>query len=298
MIVRSDIAKSLEYGGKAQFLDGRQAWPSRRSLIANEVTSTGKSETYLGLGAHPMPVEAKDLVQVRGLTERYIEIENKPWEVTLAVEHRAINDDRVGHVLPWMKAAGQRFEQHMDKLCFQALNGGDGSTYGGLCYDGNEYFDTQHADTGADYTTVQSNVNALTLNLDNFNTVWVAAMAFRDSRGEKVEIPFDLLVVPPALMVMAAQICDNELAYDTANREINPYAGKFRYAVSPHLDATAWTISSTITVDKPIIFQLREGPSMEVWDDENLANAVRYYKWYGRYWLGYGDWRLAVMGNT
>lgn len=299
MIVRSDIAKSLEYGGKAQFLEGRGAWPLQRNLIASPATSTGKKEMYLGLGAHPMPIEARDRVVIRGLAEKYIEIENKDWEVTLAVSHNAINDDRVGHVLPWMRSAGSRFEQHMDKLCFQALDAGDGTTYG-LCYDGQYYFDVDHADAKSDYTTAQGNLGTSTLNLDNFNTIWVLAKAFKDDRGELVDMPFDLLIVPPALVTVAAQICDNREAYDTANREINPWAGKFRYIVSPYLGSTAWILACSLLPDKPIIFQLRQGPEMVVWDDESVAaeGGVRLFKWTARYQVGYGDWRLAYMGKT
>ena len=299
MIVRTDIAKSLEYGGRAQFLEAARAWPSNRALIASPATSAGKEETYIGLGAHPMPVKARGEVQVRGLNEKGITIVNEDWEVTLGVSHNAINDDRVGHVLPWMSSAGMRFEQHMDKRCFQALDAGDAATYG-LCYDGNEFFDAAHADSGAEYTTAQSNVGALTLNLDNLNTTWVLAKALKDARGEFVDMPFDLLVVGPALMVVASQICDNNLAYDTANREINPYEGQFRYIVNPNMSATAWVIACSLLPEKPIIFQLREAPKMTVWDDETIAQGggLRYLKWTARYEVGYADWRTAYMGNT
>ena len=299
MIVRSDIAKSLEYGSKAQFLEGRDAWPIQRGLVSSQAVSTGKSEVYVGLGAHPMPVEAVDRVRVRGLTERTIEITNKGWEVTLGVSHNAINDDRVGHVLPWMRNAGMRFEQHMDQRVFKALDGGDSTTYG-KCYDTQDFFDSDHADIGADYTTSQDNEAALTLSLDNFNTAWIAAKAFKDDRGEYVNVPYDLLVVGPALMTLASQICDNEHAYDTGNREVNPYQGKFRYIVNPNINSTAWFITCSLLPSKPIIFQLREAPRMSVWDDEAIAfeGGMRYFKWYSQYEVGYGDWRLAYMGNT
>jgi phage major head subunit gpT-like protein len=299
MIVRSDIAKSLEYGGRAQFLEGRGAWPVQRNLIASPATSTGKKETYLGLGAFPMPIEARDKVVARGLIEKYIEIENKDWEATLAISHNAINDDRVGHVLPWCRSAGSRFEQHMDKLCFQALDAGDAATYG-LCYDGLYYFSASHTEAKADYTTVQSNLGTTTLSLDGFNTIWVLAKALKDDRGELVDMPFDLLIVPPALVTVAAQICDNREAYDTANREINPWAGKFRYVVSPYLGSTAWILACSTVADKPIIFQQRQAPELTVWDDETIVadGGVRYFKWFARYQVGFGDWRLAYMGKT
>jgi len=299
MIVRSDIAKSLEYGAKASFLEGRNAWPVKRNLIASDATSTGKEETYVGLGSHPMPIEAGGRITPRGLVERNVKITNKDWEVTLAVSHNAINDDRAGHVLPWMRKAGLKFEQHMDYLCFAALDAGDGTTYGS-CYDTQYYFDSDHADIGADYTTAQGNLGTTTLTLDGFNTIWVAAKAFRDDRGELVDIPFDLLVVPPALLSVGAQICNNAQAYDTANREINPYAGQIRLLVSPYLGTTAWVLACSLYPDKPIIFQLRQAPELTVWDDEEVTaeGGVRYFKWMARYNIGYGDWRLAYMGKT
>lgn len=299
MIFRTDIAKSLEYGAKASFLEGRNLWTPTRDLIADAAPqSTGKDETYVGLGDPPMPVENKGELQVRGLHERHITIENKDWEVTLAVTHNAINDDRVGHLVPWMRKAGMRFEQHMDKRCWQALNGGDGSTYG-LCYDGNEFFDTQHADSGAEYTTVQSNLSTTTLDLDGFNTVWKLAAVLKDSRGEYLEVPFDLLTVSQTNRVVAAQITDNEQAYDTGNREMNPFTGEFRHHWTPHFDTNAWVISCTLAGFRPIIFQLREGPTLTVWDDENAPEGgVRYFKWFSRYEVGYSNWRYAFMGKT
>ena len=39
----------------------------------------------------------------------------------------------------------------MDKLVFQALNGGDGSTYG-LCYDGQNYFSSSIPGAGVSYS--------------------------------------------------------------------------------------------------------------------------------------------------
>ena len=299
MITRTDIAKSLEYGVKAAFLEGRDLWTPTRDLIAEPATSTGKEETHVGLADPPMPVEAVDQVQVRGLKERYITIENKDWETTLAITHNAINDDRVGHVVPWMRKAGTRFEQHMDKRCWQALNGGDGDAYG-LCYDGQYFFDTDHVDEGAEYVTAQSNLGTTTLTLDGFNTIWIAAQGILDSRGEYLEIPFDLLTVSPTLMTVAAQICNNENAYDTGNREVNPFNGKFRYHHSAHMGAASWAISCTLPGFRPIIFQLRQKPELVVWDDHMVAmgSGIRYMKWSARYEIGYANWRYAYLGKT
>lgn len=299
MIARSDIAKSLEYGVKAAFLEGRNLWTPTRDLIAESVTSSGKEETYVGLADPPMPVEAVDQAQVRGLKERHITITNKNWEATLAITHNAINDDRVGHVVPWMRKAGMRFEQAMDKRCWAALNAGDASTYG-LCYDGQYFFDDDHVDKGAEYVTAQANLGTTTLDLDGFNIIRIAALALLDSRGEYQEVPYDLLTCSPTLMPVASQICNNEHAYDTGNREMNPFNGKYRYHESQHMGTTSWVISCTLPGFKPIIFQLRQSPQLVVWDDHMtvMEGGIRYMQWTARYELGYANWRYAFMSKT
>lgn len=295
-IMRPDIAKSLEYGVKAGFLDARSAYARKSTLFAYATESTGKQETYVGLGANPMPREFKDTIVPQGLAERNIIIVNKDWEISLAVEDNAINDDRVGHVLQWARDGGMNFERHMDKLALQALNGGDGATYG-LCYDGQYFFDTDHVDPHARYTTNQSNNLTLgTLTFDNFNTAYVAALNFLDDMGEPADIVPDLLVVAPALKQAAAQICVNSEKAGTANRDINPFAGEMQYLVSPYLDSTAWILVASGFATKPIIFQMRQQPELEI--VRKGENNVSIYKFMARYNVGYGNWRLALMGNS
>lgn len=296
-IYREDIAQHLEYGVRTGFLKGQNTYTPMRSAIAAETTSTGKKEDYADLGTIPMPVETADLPTVRGTHEVSITVTNKDWDITIAISHNAINDDRVGNLDMWARQAGRNFERHMDKLCFLALNAGDGSTYG-LCYDGQNLFSNSHADAGAEYTTAQDNLNGLTLTLDNYETVSVAANLFMDGRGEYVGYNHDLLIVPPALRRTGAQIVDNEWAYDTGNRERNPYNGD-RMMVIPWLDATAWFKVASGEMVKPIIFQLRQAPDLSVWDNEMAAEGgVRYYKFFARYYIGYGDWRTAICGNS
>lgn len=297
-IFREDVAAHLEYGIKTGFLKGQKTYTPVRQLIAQETTSSGKQEDYADLGAVPMPVEYADMVQVRGTHEVSLTITNKDWEVTIGITHNAINDNRVGNLETWARQAGRNFEKHMDKLVFLALNAGDGTTYG-KCYDGLSLFNDSHYDPGAEYTTTQDNKYALTLSLDNFETVKVAAARFKDGRGEYVGYDHDLLIVPPDLERIAAQITGNEWAYDTANREINPYNGKVRMLVNPWLDTTAWFLVASGEIVKPIIFQLRQAPKLSIWDDEKAAEGgVRFFKFHARYYVGYGDWRTAIMGNT
>lgn len=322
MITRTDILTRLERGVRAGFLRGSAEYKPMRAAFTRETGSDGAFEQYSDMGASPWPRQATGVlgsggtdsrtgaqvtgsmgggsnVVVWGGAESAQLIYNLDWDVTIGIEHNAINDDRIGGLEQWARNAGQRFQQHMDYLCFQALNAGDASTYG-LAYDGQNFFSNSHADPGAEYTTAQDNLYALALSLDNFETVKVAGANFKDDRGQPAGYNHRLLIVPPELERTAAQIVTNREAYDTSNREINPYAGSVRGITAPggYLDSTAWVLIDDSQVSKPITLQVRERPQLVWWDDQEHTPAVRYYKWISRYNVGYGDWRLALMGNS
>ena len=298
-IFRNDVAQSLEYGVRTGFLKGQKTYAPVRSAFVRETTSTGKEEDYSDVGTVPMPVAYDDMVSVRGTHEVSLTITNKDYEITIGISHNAINDNRVGNLDTWARQAGRNFEKHMDKLCFLALNAGDGSTYG-LCYDSQNLFSASHADSGAEYTTAQDNQYAVALTLDNFETVRVAGQNFVDGRGEYVMYDHNLLIVPPAYYRVAKNITGNPSAYDTANREDNPYVEDMKPPLqSPWLDSTSWFVVASDEIVKPIILQIRQQPLFVTWDDERLGEGgVRYFKFHGRYNVGYGDWRTVLMGNT
>jgi hypothetical protein len=322
MIVRTDILAHLENGMRVGFLKGMKEYQPLRSAFAREAPSDGAFEVYGDIGAVPWPAQIGGQAagtgtdsrtghpQVSGLheggpitvlggNERGLVVYNQDWDIPIGIFHNAINDARVGSLEQWARNAGMRFNQHQDYLCFAAMNGGDGTTYGN-CYDGNAFFYDSHADPGAEYTTTQDNKYALTLSLDNFETVRVAAAGFLDDRGQPCGFDHKLILHSVNLERMAAQITDNREAYDTANREMNPYAGKVTGLTAPGgwVDSTFWALVDPNQVVKPINLQMRQAPQLVFWDDHTQGMGVRYYKWTARYTVFYGDWRLAIMGNT
>ena len=110
----------------------------------------------------------------------------------------------------------------------------------------------------------------------------------------------DLLVINGGNERIAANICGNPEGYDTANREENPYSGKVSYVASPYLDSTAWHLIASNEEAKPLILAMREQPHLQsAWFDPKAPNGGRhYFKFYARYEVHYGDWRLAYQGNT
>lgn len=292
--VPGHLTVAARTGFLAAFRKPDLAW--RR--VAMEVSLGAKSMDLVDLGAAPMPVENLGRLIKQGFIEKILTIKPRNWELTVGVSYNAIKDDQTGTLERKVKTAGNNFAKHVNKLVFKALNNGD--VAGNVGYDGLTFFNDSHVDEGADYTTAQDNKYDLALSLDNFDTVVTAAAVFKDDRGEAVGYNHNLLVVPPALRYTGAQITGNAEAYDTASREKNPYAGAVNLLVTPEFDSTAWTVIDESEPIKPIIVGMREAANLQsAWFDPNEPDGGMYFfKFYARYVVAYGDWRLAIMGKS
>lgn len=323
MINRSDIAIHLERSIRTGFLVGKKEYSPVSKPFVRETPSDGAFETYGDMGVTPWPVgnagkqgaagtdsklkapkvnqmTGSTQIQILGGEEKGLVVYNVDWEVAIGITHNAIDDDRIGDIEAWARTAGANFERHKDFLVFDALANGAATTKYGACYDGLSFFNAAHKDPGAAYQTNQTNVFALALSLDNFETVKVAASKFLNGIGQPVGLAHNLLVVPPDLERIAAQIVGNQEDYATADRKINPYSGKTQMIVAPGgwLGTTKWFLIDPTLPQKPLMLQLRKNPELTITDDELTGDGgVRYYKWHSRYSVFYGDWRLAVKGN-
>jgi len=298
-MISGNVPKHLVVGARTGFLTATRAVKLPWQKVAMTFNMDAKSHDLVDLGAAPMPVESKTGREIQDYIEKTLTVTPTDWEIIVWISQNAIDDDQTGTLERKVRGAGTNFQRHIDKRVFQVLNGGDGTTYG-LCYDGQEFFDSDHVDKGAHYQTAQDNENALTLSMDNFETVLVAAQAFADDQGEYTEYQYDLLVCNPGNQRIASNICGNEWSYDGANRETNPYSGKFTYETSPHLDSAAWYVIASNEDVKPLIVAMRKQPGLQdAWFDPLQPDGGRhYFKFHARYEMYYGDWRLANQGNT
>lgn len=299
-MISGNIPQHLLVAAKTGFLTTAAPAVPTYAPIAQTVMMDAKSIDLVDLGASPMPLESKGRTAKQDFIEKTLQVKPKDWEITVRISHNAVKDDQTGSLEQKCRMAGDNFALHISNLAFQALNDGDATTNFGAGYDGLAMFSNSHVDKGAQYTTLQDNLNGLALSLDNFETVRVAANNFRQDQGEFTHYGYDLLVVPPALERIAAQITNNPFAYDTANRENNPYAGQVKFLVHPKLDSTAAILVASSAAIKPILVVMREAPNLQsAWFDPEAGDGGMYnFKFYARYNHYYGDWRLAAMINT
>ncbi|GAG99712.1 unnamed protein product, partial [marine sediment metagenome] len=231
--------------------------------------------------------------------ERNLTVEPLDWDITVGLSYNASKDDQTGTLDTRVRGAGENFRKHIAKLFFDALDKGDAVTTYGACYDGLSFFNDAHIDPGADYQTGQDNNLALPLTLSNFKTVRSAARTFLDDRGEPVDFMHNLIVCHPDEEYEAAQIADNSTDYETTDRANNPWAGKTTYIESPYITSGEWHYVAAQYTQKPVYIAMREQPALQsAWFDPNAGDGGQFYfKFYGRYDMFYGDWRLAIKGT-
>src|SRR3990167_6729385 len=295
-MISGNVPQHLVVSARTGFIQALLARAYPWQKVAMQMNMTAKSQMLVDLGAAPMPVNK---LAYQDFIEKNKEITVKDWSIAPWISYNALQDDQTGSLDRRVRSAGDNFQKHINARVFTVLNGGDGSTYG-LCYDGSDFFDNDHVDAGAHYTTSQDNEAVTALSLDNFNLGWVAAAAILDDQGEYTEYNYDLLIAHPTLNVIAANITDNAQAMDTTDREANPYAGRIRYITSSYLDTTAAILIASSENVKPLILAMREQPNLQdAWFDPDAPDGGRYYfKFFARYEVHYGDWRLAYQINT
>jgi phage major head subunit gpT-like protein len=246
-------------------------------LIASEFGTGLKESTLVGLGSDPLPQQNPKVSE--HIIEKSTMAVPKDWYLKVHVYKNELDDDQTGQISSRFNTVSRSYARHVNKVVFQMLNGGDGTTYGSA-YDEHEY--------------------ALAIDAVNFNTVFAAAELVKDDRGEPCQFNFDLLIVPPALRVDAFNLAGNEWLFGGANLDKNPWQQGLAYIVSPYLDSTAWHLVASKETVKPLIVVWRKEPYLqEISFDPEQERGGRFTAHYhARYVVIYGDWRLAYQGNT
>lgn len=121
------------------------AAPSQWPLVAMQVPSETREESYDWLGDLPMMREWLGDRLVKDLSAFHYSIVNKDFEATIEVDRNDIEDDRIGIHRPRIQQLADSALRHPDLLVFALLKAGFTTT----CYDGQYFFDTDHPVKGA-----------------------------------------------------------------------------------------------------------------------------------------------------
>ncbi|MBP5857287.1 Mu-like prophage major head subunit gpT family protein [Marivibrio halodurans] len=146
MRITAQNLESLRRGFNAAFQRGLGQAAPQSDMVATTVTSTTSENVYGWLGKVPSVREWIGPRVVQNIAEHDYAIKNKPWELTIGVDKDDIEDDNLGIYPPLFEEMGRSTQAHKETLVFDLLKAG----FTTPCYDGQNYFDTDHPVLDAD----------------------------------------------------------------------------------------------------------------------------------------------------
>lgn len=155
-VITPALLEAANKGFKTSFQRGFSGVTALYTSLCTVVPSSGAEETYGWLGDIPKMREWIGDRHIHGLQSHGYAIRNRKFELTVSVLRDDIEDDRLGLYAPRMELLGQSAAEHPDDLVFAELIP---QAWSKPCYDGQNFFDTDHP-VGLEVKTTVSNVQA------------------------------------------------------------------------------------------------------------------------------------------
>lgn len=283
--------------------------------VSNYFTSDQDSETYKWLGMVPQMREWIGGRNAKGFRDNGITIENKHFEATLEVLVRELRRDKTGQILVRVRELAQRANAHWAKLLSSLILNGASS----VCYDGQYFFDTDHAegDSGTQSNSISVDISALPSAVHGSTTApsveemqgsimnaIQAIYGFKDDQGEPLNENARnfLVMVPPSLWQPAMSAVYTPLAgaLQTSMDQIRMGGLTIIPVVNARL--STWTanlaVFPTDSEVKPFIRQeeesiqmkaIAEGSELEFKEDKHHYGLDSWRN------VGYGIWQNACL---
>lgn len=298
MLVNKTTLQAIFVSLKTTFHNAFGAAPSVWEKIAMKVSSTSSQNDYAWLSNFPKMREWVGDKVVKSLEGFKYTLANKSFEATVGVRRNDIEDDNLGIYAPQAQMAGYSARQWPDELVMDLVNAG----FTADCYDGQYFFDTDHAVAGASVSnkgTAALSVATQAAAIASYGAGRTAMRKFKDDEGRPLNVIPNVLLVPPALEHVALALVNNDRLEDG---KANPYKGTAEVVVDARLTSdTAWFLLDTTKPVKPFIFQERRAPVfVEQTGEDNGDVFMRGEFKFGaesRGNAGYGLWQLAY-GST
>lgn len=280
-------------------------WVPGTSML---VTSDQESETYKWLGMAPAMREWVGGRVAKGFRDNGITIVNKTFEATLEVLLDEIRRDKTGQVMVRVRELAGRTNAHWAKLLSTLIIAGEAA----VCYDGQYFFDTDHAegDSGTQSNDIDSNIGTTTaptaaeMETSILKAV-EAIIGFKDDQGEPMneEATSFLVMVPVPFMSAAAAALKNPVITDGSGSRTNTITNlggfSFELAVNPRLTwTTKFATFRTDGMTKPFIRQEEEGVTVSAIAEGSELEFRENKHHYGVKAIrnvGYGYWQHACL---
>jgi phage major head subunit gpT-like protein len=307
-LTTSDIPALVLPGLRAEFaLAYRNALDDNLAdRVATVINTTLPNQTYAWLSAAPPMREFIDERQLPGLAQNALQIQDRTFEATIAVDRRAIEDDQMDLIRLRVRDLANRVAMHRHQLVVETLLAGGGITGP----DGVSHFSGVHPGRGG---TMSNTVSDL-LTAASLAEAVATMMEVADDGGLPLGIMPDTLLVGPQNYWNAIELVESPVVVyrgnDADTAPSTPYQnaaqGRLNVVVSPFIrgsQSAAWFLLDTKRPMRAVILQQRSDVPVEfvAMDSGNASETAfmrdRYlYGVRGRYNVGIGLWQTAFAG--
>lgn len=283
--------------------------------VSNYFGSDQASEQYPWLGMPPALREWIGGRQAKGLSQNSVSIVNKHFEATLEIALKDLRRDKTGQLKARLAEFAQRGESHFASLLSTLIVNGEST----VCYDGEYFFDTDHAEgsSGTLDNDIQTDISALPAATHGVVTApskeeMLQAMlksisqffTFKDDKGEPINEDAKAFhfMVPVGLMAASSSALSKTNDMGAGMFTVDGFT--ISMSINPRLTAAGWTDQFvTFRTDgsiKPLIRQEETTPVIKVKDEnseyafDNDAIQLGIDTWRN---VGYGRWQGAVLNK-
>lgn len=282
--------------------------------VSNLFGSDQGSETYPFLGQSPGMREWVGGRQPKGLSSNSLTIVNKPYEATLEVAIRDMRRDKTGQIRARINEFVDRSLTHWASLLSTLIISGEATT----CYDGQYFFDTDHAEgsSGTQDNDIVCDISALPAAVHGTTTApsveemqqailkgIAQILSFKDNTGEPMnENAQEFMVIVPIGLFLVATAAVSTLVTAALQQNLNPnlIAGlRVNVQMNPRLTWTdKFSIFRTDSSVKALIRQSEQENELMVKDEtsefamDNKAIQIGIDNSRG---VGFGYWQRACL---
>ena len=285
--------------------------------ISNYFTSDQESETYKWLGQSPVMREWVGGRQAKGFLTNGLTIENKHFEGTLEINVKDLRRDKTGQIKVRINEFADRTNAHWAQILSKLINNAEST----VCYDGQYFFDTDHAEgkSGTQSNKIQVDLTGLVDQIDGGKVGAVAApseaafrlaalkgiqqiLSFKDDQAEPMNENATnfLIVVPTSMWYIAQAAVAVPLTVGGSTNSIKVMNDlNITVAQNPRLPWTdKFAIFRTDSAIKPFIRQEEEGVKVKAIAEGSELEFTHDKHQYGvDTWrnVGYGYWQHACQ---
>lgn len=272
---------------------------------AMKMESSQEIETYAWLGMAPKMREWVGGRQPKGLREQSFQITNKDHEATLEILTKDLRREKWGQIRIRIAELSRRTLTYPASLLTTLIVNGGAS----VCYDGQYFYDTDHAegDSGAQSNALTfAAATGTTPTVAEFRDAVLQAIAailgFKDDQGEPMnEDARTFEVMVPTVLWPTATAALTLPQLDAGATNLIPALQGFSIqpVVNARLsDATKFYVHRTDADTKPFILQEEVPLNVAAIAEGSELEFKEKKHWYGVDWagnVGYGFWQHSVQ---